>query len=294
MPEYRIIHKTIYKYEEVVSHCINLAHMYPPNTSHQDCYRTFIDVHPRPAHSSFRKDYFGNNLFLFSIEDPHDELVVSVESSVKTNPPNYGNLSRASAWTEAIERIRKSNSRADIEATEFTLPSPFVQYNYQFGEYARTCFSEGSSTLEGAFLFTQKIFRDFKFDPKATTILTPLDQVFEEKKGVCQDFTHFAIASLRSLGIPSRYISGYIETHPPPGQKKLQGSDATHAWLSVYCPDHGWVDFDPTNGKMITEEYVITAIGRDYSDVAPLKGILYGGGKHQLKVEVDVLRGLEV
>ncbi|WCL49343.1 transglutaminase family protein [Leptospira sp. GIMC2001] len=290
MPDYKIIHKTIYSYESTVSHCINLAHMYPPNTPHQECYRTFIDVNPRPSASSFRKDYFGNNLFFFSIEDPHKQLEVKVESSVKTNQPSYANFARSCPWPEAQTRLMKSTTRSDIEALEYLLPSAHVPFNPKFAEYAAISFADNKSILESVHDFTIRIFNDFEFDPKATTIVTPLEQVFEQKKGVCQDFTHFAISALRSFKIPARYVSGYIETHPPIGQKKLQGSDATHAWLSVYCPDQGWVDFDPTNGKFITDEYVITAIGRDYSDVSPLKGILFGGGKHKLKVEVDVLR----
>jgi transglutaminase-like putative cysteine protease len=264
--------------------------MYPMNTSHQECYRTFIDVKPRPSFSSFRKDYFENNLFFFSIEDPHTELEVIVESTVKTNLPSYATFSRSISWEESITRIQSSQSRADVLAVEYFLPSPFIPLNYKFSEYAISCFPPGKSILEGVHDFTIKVFSDFEFDPKATTIVTPLEEVFQKRKGVCQDFTHLAISALRGLKIPSRYVSGYIETHPPAGQEKMQGSDATHAWLSVYCPDQGWVDFDPTNGKFITDEYIVTAIGRDYSDVAPLKGILYGGGKHKLKVEVDVLR----
>jgi transglutaminase-like putative cysteine protease len=290
MPNYRIIHKTIYSYEESVTHCQNLAHMYPLTNSHQECYRTFIDVNPRPSVSSFRKDYFGNNLFYFAIEDFHRQLQVSVESSVKTNVPIYSLFSRSCPWEEVSSRIHNSKSRLDIEAIEFTLSSPFIPLNPLFSEYALKSFAKGKSILESVNDFTIRIFNDFKFDAKATTIVTPLEQVFKNRKGVCQDFTHFAISALRSLNIPARYVSGYIETHPPIGQKKLQGSDATHAWVSVYCPDQGWVDFDPTNGKFITDEYIMTSIGRDYSDVSPLKGILYGGGKHKLKVEVDVLR----
>jgi len=290
VPNYRIIHKTIYTYEDLVSHCLNLAHMYPLNNAHQECYRTFIDVKPRPSVSSFRKDYFGNNLFFFAIEDSHKELEITVESSVKTNVPIYSLFSRSCPWEDVWERLESSKSRADIEAIEYTLPSSYVSYNSNFADYAMQSFLPGKSVLESVYDFTLRIFKEFKFDPKATTIVTPLEQVFAQKKGVCQDFTHFAISALRSIKIPARYVSGYIETHPPAGQEKLKGSDATHAWVSVYCPDQGWVDFDPTNGKFITDEYIMTSVGRDYSDISPLKGILYGGGKHKLKVEVDVLR----
>lgn len=290
MPEYKIKHKTIYKYEDSVSHCLNIAHMYPLTTPYQECFRTFIDVQPRPSYSSFRKDYFGNNLFFFSIEDIHNKLEVTVESSVKTIPPEYATFNRSSSWEEAIVRVQKGETASDLAAKEFTLPSSFIPLHPKFAEYAMQSFPPGKTILEGVHDFTLRIFQDFEFDPIATTIVTPLQEVFETKKGVCQDFTHFAISALRSLKIPARYVSGYIETHPPPGQPKLQGSDATHAWLSVYCPNQGWVDFDPTNGKFLTDEYILTSVGRDYSDVSPLKGILFGGGKHKLKVEVDVIR----
>lgn len=290
MANYKVIHKTIYEYEEEVIHCLNIAHMYPLVTPYQECFRTFIQVNPRPSYSSFRRDYFGNNLFFFAIEDAHRKLEVIVESSVQTKTPNYATFSRSCSWEEAIQRIQNCETLSDLLALEYVLPSPFTPIHPEFSEYAKESFPPGISILEGVMDFTNRIYKDFQFDPKATTIVTPLKEVFQNRRGVCQDFTHFAIAALRGLKIPARYVSGYIETHPPPGKPKLQGTDATHAWLSVYCPDQGWVDFDPTNGKTMTDEYIVTAIGRDYSDVSPLKGILFGGGKHDLKVEVDVIR----
>ena len=293
MPEYRVKHKTVYTYEELVSHSLNIAYMYPLSTPYQECHRTFIDVNPKPSYSSFRRDYFGNHLFFFSIEDNHQILEVSVESTVKTTQPEYGRFSRSCSWEETIRRVQNSETSNDLAALEFTLPSQFIPIDEEFSLYALESFPPGRPVLEGVFDFTMRIYKDFKFEPAATTISTPLKEVFKNKKGVCQDFTHFAISALRSLKIPARYVSGYIETHPPPGKPKLQGSDATHAWLSVYCPDQGWVDFEPTNGKVMTDEYIVMAIGRDYSDVPPLKGVLFGGGKHKLKVAVDVIKEQE-
>ncbi len=290
MADYRVIHKTKYVYEDFVSYCHNMAHMYPLTSRHQDCFRTHVTVNPKPIVSSFRRDYFGNQVFLFSVEDPHKALEVTVESTIRTHASMGYDHSRSTSWELILKMINESGLEQDISALEYLHPSPYIKIKPEFGEYGRHFFTPGKPVFLGALEMSESIFKNFKYDVKATTINTPPEQVLAEKKGVCQDFSHLAISSLRSLGIPARYVSGYLETQPPPGVPKLQGSDATHAWISVYCPDMGWQDFDPTNGKLITEEYIITAIGRDYSDVSPLKGILFGGGKHKLVVEVDVLR----
>lgn len=290
MADFKVIHKTKYNYDDTVAYCHNIAHMYPLTTTHQDCYRTHVTVNPKPVVSSFRRDYFGNQVFLFSVEDPHRFLEVVVESTVRTHQSFDFDLSKSSAWENIYSVIHESSLDLDLQAIEFIQPSPFVTLKQSYADFAKMIFSENKPVFVGALELTQYIYRNFKYDPKATNINTPLEQVLLERKGVCQDFSHLMIAALRSLKIPARYVSGYLETIPPPGVEKLQGTDATHAWVSVYCPTLGWLDFDPTNGKMITEEYIITAIGRDYSDVSPLKGILFGGGKHKLKVEVDVIR----
>lgn len=290
MADYRVIHKTTYEYDDYVAYCHNLAHMYPLTTPHQDCFRTHVTVLPKPVVSSFRRDYFGNQVFLFSVEDPHRALEVTVESRIRTHSGLGFDISKSSVWNWISENLQNSQLDQDLLAIEYLQPSPFISVRDHYKEFAEPFFPSGQPVFVGALQLTEFIFSQFKYDQKATTINTPIDQVMEQRKGVCQDFTHLMIASLRSLGIPARYVSGYLETLPPPGSPKLLGSDATHAWVSVYCPDLGWMDFDPTNGKLITEEYIITAIGRDYSDVSPLKGILFGGGKHKLKVQVDVLR----
>ncbi len=291
MAEYRVIHKTKYHYEDTVAYCHNMAHMYPLTSRHQDCFRTHVTVNPKPVVSSFRRDYFGNQVFLFSVEDPHKALEVIVESTIRTHSSEIGyDLNRSSAWNEIENTIHESELEQDISAVEYLYPSPFISKKSEYADFAKDFFPFGKPVFIGTLDLIGYIYKNFKYDAKATTINTPLEQVLNERKGVCQDFSHLTISALRSLGIPARYISGYIETHPPAGQTKLRGSDATHAWISVYCPNMGWQDFDPTNGKMITEEYIITAIGRDYSDISPLKGIIFGGGKHKLLVEVDVLR----
>ncbi|TGN19883.1 transglutaminase family protein [Leptospira idonii] len=290
MADYRVIHKTKYVYEDLVAYCHNMAHMYPLTSRHQDCFRTHVTVLPKPIVSSFRRDYFGNQVFLFSVEDPHKALEVTVESTIRTHSSVGYDHSRSTPWEEIRNMVQISSLEQDIAAIEYLQPSPFIKVADQYAEFGKQFFEPGKPVFLGVLQMSESIFKTFKYDQKATTINTPLEQVLVEKKGVCQDFSHLCISALRSLGIPARYVSGYLETQPPPGMPKLQGSDATHAWISVYCPDMGWQDFDPTNGKMITEEYIITAIGRDYSDISPLKGILFGGGKHKLVVEVDVLR----
>jgi len=291
MADYKVLHKTKYFYEDLVAYCHNMAHMYPLTSRHQDCFRTHVTVNPKPVVSSFRRDYFGNQVFLFSVEDPHKSLEVIVESTIRTHESSLGyDLARSKPWEEILDIISESALEQDITALEYTFASPFILKKAEYANFAKPFFPMGKPVFQGTLELIQALQKTFKYDVKATTINTPLEQVLVEKKGVCQDFSHLCIAALRSLGIPSRYVSGYIETQPPPGQTKLRGSDATHAWISVYCPDMGWHDFDPTNGKMITGEYIITAIGRDYSDVSPLKGIIFGGGKHKLIVEVDVFR----
>lgn len=290
MADFKVIHKTKYSYDDTVAYCHNMAHMYPLTSSHQDCFRTHVTVNPKPVVSSFRRDYFGNQVFLFSVEDPHRFLEVVVESTVRTHHTLGIDLYKSTPWENIYSLIHESSLDSDILSIEYIQPSSFIAAKESYSEFARMFFTDGKPVYAAALEMTTYIYQTFQYDPKATSINTPIDQVLNERKGVCQDFSHLMIAALRSLKIPTRYVSGYLETLPPPGTEKLQGSDATHAWVSVYCPMFGWMDFDPTNGKIITEEYIITAIGRDYADVSPLKGILFGGGKHKLKVEVDVIR----
>lgn len=290
MADFRVIHKTKYEYDDLVAYCHNMAHMYPLTSRHQDCFRTHVAVNPKPVVSSFRRDYFGNQVFFFSVEDPHKSLEVIVESTIRTHAGMGFDLSKSMPWDQIYSHINQSELNDDLLSIEYIQPSQFIKLKEVYADFAHGFFPPGLPVFLGALGMTEFIFRNFKYDAKATTINTPVEDVLRDRKGVCQDFTHLMISALRSISIPVRYVSGYIETFPPEGQPKLHGSDATHAWVSVYCPTLGWLDFDPTNGKLISEEYIITAIGRDYSDVSPLKGILFGGGKHKLKVEVDVIR----
>ncbi|OYW11667.1 MAG: hypothetical protein B7Z55_19015 [Planctomycetales bacterium 12-60-4] len=184
--------------------------------------------------------------------------------------------------------MRATESPLTLEALQFTFDSPSVTAPAAVGQYAAESFPAGRPILEGVRHLTTRIHEDFKFDPRATTVSTPVVEVFEHRRGVCQDFAHLEIAALRSLGIPARYVSGYLRTIPPPGRPRLVGTDASHAWLSVYCGEAGWIDVDPTNDCIVSTDHITVAWGRDYSDVCPIKGVFVGGGTHQMTVSVDV------
>lgn len=290
MADFRVIHKTVYDYEETVNHCHNLGHLKPVNRPFQINKHTDIQIEPKPRVIKERTDYFGNHYYYFAVEVPHQRIEVKTVSELSISQPGYPVFDQAESCMDVRKILSESSKPADIEAAEFCYPSGFVPVNNELKEFADSFFQDGESILNAAMEMTLSIRNAFEYDPRATTIMTPLTDVMKNKKGVCQDFTHLAIAAIRSTGLAARYVSGYIETYPPEGKEKLRGSDATHAWFSVYCPSVGWVDFDPTNGKFLTDEYVTTAMGRDFADVSPLKGVLFGGGKHKLNVAVDVER----
>ncbi|MBE7440326.1 MAG: transglutaminase family protein [Spirochaetales bacterium] len=291
MSLYTITHHTEYHYEEDVILGHNQILMTPPSNEDQTCFSHETLIDPLPDCYRERTDYFGNNTRYFSIERPHRHLKVTAVSKVQTAPARSTSLDDSPAWEETADSIQKSN---DISCIESSLPSHFTPLQSQSSaqEILQNCFPPGRPVLRGAMDLALLVKKEFIYDTKATHILTPLARVLRTKRGVCQDFTHLCLALLRSLGLSARYVSGYIETIAPAGRPKLQGSDASHAWFSVYVPSLGWFDFDPTNGQARSEQYIETAVGRDYADVAPLKGILFGGGSNTMKVAVDVLPDL--
>lgn len=296
MAEYWVTHLTRYTYSENVSHCHNIAHLLPQSDGRQNCSPTEIKVSPLPRIFNERSDYFGNRFCYFSVEEPHSELEVLTKTRVSTAPVAPAAYADSPAWESVAAQLQNPGTNELILASEFTQASPFIPLSAELGEYARSVFLPQRPVLDACFALAKQIRADFQYDQKATNILTPLSEVLKNRKGVCQDFAHLCIAALRSIGLAAGYVSGYIETFPPAGQPKLRGSDASHAWFSVFVPGSAansagaWFDFDPTNGKAISEEFIVTARGRDFGDVSPLKGILFGGGKHVLKVEVDVTR----
>ncbi|MDO3379249.1 transglutaminase family protein [Geoalkalibacter halelectricus] len=287
---YRVTHTTEFVYEAKVGLCYNEARLLPRELPYQKLLSSGLHIDPPPNDYYERFDYFGNRTVYFSTQQPHERLEVTATSEVEVSPSTLLEQNSALSWEAARDQLRQGHSAQILEACQFILDSPSVGVDEQLAEYARPSFAPGRGLVEGVHDLMQRIFREFKYDPEFSTLATPLKEVLEHRSGVCQDFAHLAIGCLRSQGLAARYVSGYIETQPPPGKERLVGADASHAWFSVFVPDLGWLDFDPTNNQLPGEQHITLAWGRDFSDVTPLKGVAYGGGKHELKVAVDVLR----
>ncbi len=289
---YRVRHTTRYLYAEPVSQCYSVAHLLPRNTYFQRCNSTKITVSPLPAGGADRTDYFGNHTYHFSVQAPHQTLEVTAESEVEILAQRQSlSLDFGASCADVRAMLRNLQPEENVSAREFTLNSPMIQAGTDLADYARPFFSDERPFFSCVSELTRRIYEDFTYDPRFTEVATPLVEVLAHRRGVCQDFAHLAIGCLRSLGYPARYVSGYLETQPPPGTSRLEGADASHAWFSAYSPVEGWADFDPTNNLLAAEQHITTAWGRDYSDVTPLKGTVLGGGAgHGLAVAVDVQR----
>jgi transglutaminase-like putative cysteine protease len=289
---YRVTHRTRYVYDDAVTQCYSLAHLLPRNTFFQRCNSAFIQVDPLPAIGTDRTDYFGNHTYHFSVQFPHTVLEVTARSEVEILSQRQSlSLDFGATCADVRFMLHSPDNEENVRAREFLLNSPKVQASPALADYARPSFSDERPFFSCVRQLTERIYRDFTYDPRFTEVATPLEEVLQHRRGVCQDFAHLAIGCLRSLGYPARYVSGYLETEPPPGAEKLEGADASHAWFSAYSPAEGWADFDPTNNLMAMEQHITTAWGRDYADVTPLKGSVLGGGSsHQLEVSVDVQR----
>jgi transglutaminase-like putative cysteine protease len=247
---------------------------------------------PTPAATRNWTDYYGNQVTYFTLEEEHRELSVTSVSSVEITPPALPQPQATQPWEEA--RDSAGSDGIDLMAAMFRLDSPCVRRNSRLSDYASLSFTPRRPLLDAALDLTARIFHEFKFDSTATTVSTPTMEVFEKRRGVCQDFAHLQIACLRSLGLVARYVSGYLLTDPRPGQPRLIGADASHAWLSLFIPGIGWIDLDPTNNLIPTIKHVTIAWGRDYADVCPIKGVFLGGGAHSMSVAVDVVPSEEL
>ncbi|MDY6991655.1 MAG: transglutaminase family protein, partial [Pseudomonadota bacterium] len=244
-----------------------------------------------PALMHERIDFFDNYVHYFTVQAPHKILTITAISDLDIHYLSPQSQMTSPPWEQVRDSLTTDTTAAGLSARAFILASPFITPNAVLADYAQSSFTPQRPLLEAVLELTQRIYSEFTYDAQFSTIATPLAEVLEHRRGVCQDFAHLAIACLRTQGLAARYVSGYLETLPPPGQAKLRGVDASHAWFSVYIPQQGWIDFDPTNNQMITEQYITTAWGRDYNDVTPLKGIIFGGGsEHRLEVAVDVER----
>jgi len=289
--QYQIIHTTEYHYHHSVSLCHNIAKLVLRNTDAQHCKKVQVKIIPQPDVMNEYEDFFGNKVMYFAIQQEHKHLKVTVHSQVEKKPDAsfkmnlYGNIS----WEETKKQLMQPgpenfDARQYIPVTDITTATEEI-YNYTLRS-----FTPNRSIFEASYDLTKRIYKDFQFKPGFTTIATPLTEVMKERKGVCQDFAHLAIACIRSVGLPARYMSGYLETLAPEGKEKIVGVDASHAWFSVFIPGTGWVEFDPTNNVIPGDQHLTIGWGRDYTDIAPLKGVILSSGPHQLHVSVDVRR----
>jgi transglutaminase-like putative cysteine protease len=288
MTTYTVRHTTRYEYEGPVSHAHHVARLRPRRTEYQQVLLSDIEVKPKANSVSCRPDYFGNETDTLEVLEVHDCLEVSARSvvTVAQRPLAEAPPRDSMSWEDAAAASR--NAERYLREFEFTLDSPLVRNHSLLLAYAATSFTPGTRIVDGVIDLNRRINREFAYDPSATDISTPLAQVLREKRGVCQDFAHVAIGCLRAVGLAARYVSGYLETQPPPGRPRLVGADASHAWASVFIPEMGWLDFDPTNNVLPSERHITVAWGRDFSDVSPLSGTVLGGGAHTLTVGVDV------
>jgi transglutaminase-like putative cysteine protease len=283
---YRILHRSTYKYKTPVSVGKHVACLMPRPLPHQGVNVSNLEIRPAPATCTERVDSFGNLLCFFTVQEPHTELVVEARSEVRADEvqPPHPSL----PWEEAVRLLPRDRSREGLEAYQFAFESPRIRMRPEFAEYALQSFTPGRAMGEALLDLTARIHADFQFDSGVTNVRTPPEEVFRKRRGVCQDFAQLEIACLRSLNLAARYVSGYLRTMPAPGKPRLVGADASHAWVSAYCPGTGWMDVDPTNNVVPSDGHVTLAWGRDYGDVSPLRGLVLGGGAHTLKVAVDM------
>jgi transglutaminase-like putative cysteine protease len=285
---YKIVHRTTFKYRQRVSVGKHVACLKPRLLPRQQVAHSELRIEPAPATMTERVDYFGNVLCFFTVQEPHKELVVEARCEVTVKDDAKSSPQDSLPWEEAARLLPRDQSLAGLEAYQFGFESPRIKVRPEFAAYALQSFTPGRPLQEGLLDLTARIHADFRFDSKVTNVRTTTEEVFRKRHGVCQDFAQLQIACLRSINLSARYVSGYLRTYPPPGQQRLIGADASHAWLSAYCPGVGWLDLDPTNNVVPTNEHVTLAWGRDYGDVSPVYGVIQGGGAHALSVAVDM------
>lgn len=289
---YHVVHDTHYRYDSPVSLAQQLAHLWPRACAWQRCTAQALQVSPEPTQRRDEWDVFGNPLTRLAFERQHEQLRVVARLHIEVLPRSAPQLSVSPAWEQvrdALSYTGKPLSSEHLQACRYRFESPYVRLKQRFVAFSASCFAPGRPLLAGSQALMEKIFSEFTFEAGATQVATPLEQVFERRRGVCQDFAHLMLACLRSRGLAARYVSGYLLTRPPPGQPRLVGADASHAWVSVFCPLQGWVDFDPTNNLLPALEHITLAWGRDFFDVSPLRGVILGGGTHDPQVQVTVM-----
>ena len=291
---YAVTHRTEYGYDDAVTASYGFAFLLPRAIPGRQAATADVVIDPPPVDRREHLDVYGNRALYFSVLAEHDRLVVTATSLVDVEPPVL--VADGPAWESVRDVLAArgpgpATSVDDVDAVEFVLPSPMVALTDAVRAYAQSSFTPGRAILPSAIDLMHRIHAEFDYEPGTTTITTTLDEVVGHRSGVCQDFAHLLVGCLRSHGLAARYVSGYMETTPPAGRAKLQGADASHAWASVYVPGHGWVDLDPTNDLVVDDRFVVTAWGRDYTDVTPLRGVIFTESKKStLDVAVDVVR----
>jgi transglutaminase-like putative cysteine protease len=283
-------HETAYVYSGRVDLAYHIAYLRPLQASHQKVAAFTLDIEPKPSHQSSGRDVYGNQRDAFSLYGPHEALCLRAASRVEVTP-RFAALDPTTSpvWSEVRDDLRYQVGAGFQPETEFTFASPFVPILAELRAYAAISFPDKQRLLVGALDLMRRIHADFTYDTRSTDVSTPVATAFKQRRGVCQDYAHVAIAALRSVGLPAAYVSGYLLSRPPAGAERLLGADASHAWVRVWCPVNGWIEFDPTNDCLVGSGHVTLAIGRDYGDVTPVRGVIRGGGKHVLTVAVSVL-----
>jgi transglutaminase-like putative cysteine protease len=291
--EYRVRHRTTYRYLQDVAQSWHVAHMKLRSTPTQSVEASQVTLTPEAGNRVERSDFFGNPCEWYFFNAAHDHLEILAESLVTVAPAPARDAGESLPWEEVRALLEASPDAAARDAVQYIFDSPFTVFTSDLPAYARESFTPGRPLLAGAIELMHRIHDEFRYDTSVTDTTTPVDKVFEIRAGVCQDLAHVGIAAMRSLGLPARYVSGYLLTKPPPGKTRMLGADASHAWFSVYAPPFGWVDLDPTNAVPAGEGHVTAAWGRDYGDVAPVAGIILGGHDHHIEVGVDVIPAAE-
>ncbi len=287
--QYRVRHRTTYRYLQDVSQSWHMAHLLPRQTPVQSVEARHVTLSPEAGSRAEREDFFGNACEWYFFNAAHDHLEILAESQVTVSPPPSRDASLSLPWEDVRLSLEAPPDEQARDAVQYIFDSPLSAFTSDVAGYARISFTPGRPILEAALELMQRIHDEFRYDTTVTDAATPVDKVFEIRAGVCQDLAHVGIAAMRSIGLPARYVSGYLMTKPPPGMPRLLGADASHAWFSVYAPPFDWVDLDPTNRIIVGEGHVTAAWGRDYGDVAPVGGIILGGHDHVIDVGVDVI-----
>ena len=285
---YRVRHITTYDYAKTVLSSQHVLRLRPRLTDNQVCSSSEVAMTPGPRRRNARDDYFGNRMEIVTLEEPHSQLIIDAQSVVRVVKRRPRDLENTMAWEAIGDALSAARSDGEIDAAQFMFDTPLTRAEQDLVAYAAEDFAPDRPIALAARDLMHRIRRDIKYKPGVTDVSTPVDRVLQIKAGVCQDQSHVMLAALRARGLAARYVSGYLMTRPPPGRPKLQGADQSHAWVSVWCPPIGWIDYDATNGLLPDDEHITLAYGRDYADISPISGIMLGGGEHEVDVSVDV------